>query len=50
MDITKISKDDVRPIKIEDFSCALQHVKSSVSGDDLILYKDWNKTFGCGSI
>ena len=50
MDIATVTKDDVPPIRLVDFKNALKHVKSSVSPNDLKLYLEWNKTYGCGSI
>ncbi|KAM3929475.1 fidgetin-like protein 1 [Leptodactylus fuscus] len=47
-DISTISSDQVRPIAYIDFQNALQTVRPSVSKQDLELYEQWNKTFGCG--
>lgn len=47
VDISAISKDDVRPIILEDFQKALQRVRPSVSAKDLDLFQQWNKQFGC---
>nr|XP_057913985.1 fidgetin-like protein 1 [Doryrhamphus excisus]XP_057913987.1 fidgetin-like protein 1 [Doryrhamphus excisus]XP_057913988.1 fidgetin-like protein 1 [Doryrhamphus excisus] len=47
-DIATITADQVRPILYADFQDALKTVRPSVSSKDLELYKDWNKTFGCG--
>lgn len=30
----------------QDFMCALQQVRTSVSQDELGMYEDWNKQFG----
>uniref|UniRef100_H2YWE4 AAA+ ATPase domain-containing protein n=1 Tax=Ciona savignyi TaxID=51511 RepID=H2YWE4_CIOSA len=49
-DISKISKDDVRPILAEDFDKALERVRPSVSKKDLVSYEKWNQIFGCGGI
>jgi hypothetical protein len=37
---------DVRPIAAADFDAALRTVQTSVSGDDLQQYRQWNDTFG----
>ena len=50
MDISKIDKDEVRPIEMEDFQKSLQRVRASVSQKDLIQYEEWNKIYGCGSL
>ncbi|XP_044149465.1 fidgetin-like protein 1 isoform X1 [Bufo gargarizans] len=47
-DISTISSEQVRPIAYVDFQNALQTVRPSVSKQDLELYEQWNKTFGCG--
>ncbi|CAH2283712.1 fidgetin 1 [Pelobates cultripes] len=47
-DISTITSEQVRPIVYIDFQNALQTVRPSVSQNDLELYKNWNKTFGCG--
>ncbi|XP_069814622.1 fidgetin-like protein 1 isoform X2 [Dendropsophus ebraccatus] len=48
MDISTISPDQVRAIAYIDFQNAFQTVRPSVSQQDLELYEQWNKTFGCG--
>ncbi|CAK8684988.1 unnamed protein product [Clavelina lepadiformis] len=50
VDISRISKDDVRAINVQDFEKSLQRVKASVSAKDLALYEEWNKIFGCGTL
>ncbi|GBG78492.1 hypothetical protein CBR_g26520 [Chara braunii] len=46
IDITKITKDEFRPISLQDFQRALQQVRASVSASELGLYEDWNRQFG----
>jgi SpoVK/Ycf46/Vps4 family AAA+-type ATPase len=36
----------IRDVHLKDFVKALKNVKSSVSPDEIIRYKEWNKTFG----
>ncbi|XP_067010492.2 fidgetin-like protein 1 [Anabrus simplex] len=50
MDITRITPDQVRPITVEDFKCALKRVRSSVSPDDLVTYVMWDKQYGSGGV
>ncbi|CAK9208595.1 unnamed protein product [Sphagnum jensenii] len=45
-DIGNISKDEMRPISVQDFMNALQQVRPSVSESELGLYQDWNRQFG----
>jgi SpoVK/Ycf46/Vps4 family AAA+-type ATPase len=45
-DIGNISKDEMRPISVQDFMNALQQVRPSVSDSELGLYQDWNRQFG----
>ncbi|KAL2622677.1 hypothetical protein R1flu_002882 [Riccia fluitans] len=45
-DISKISKEEMRPITLQDFTSALQQVRPSVSQNELGLYEDWNRQFG----
>ncbi|CAN2389589.1 osteoblast proliferation [Pristimantis euphronides] len=47
-DISTISPDQVRSIAYIDFQNAFQTVRPSVSQQDLALYEQWNKAFGCG--
>lgn len=42
----KISKEEIRHINFEDFNKALNIVKSSISGSELVDYESWNKKFG----
>ena len=36
----------LRPVNVQDFYSALKKIRPSVSGNDLIQYVDWNKTYG----
>lgn len=47
-DIATITPDQVPPIAYVDFENAFRAVRPSVSPDDLELYENWNRTFGCG--
>ncbi|XP_057586316.1 fidgetin-like protein 1 isoform X2 [Hippopotamus amphibius kiboko] len=47
-DIATITPDQVRPIAYSDFENAFRTVRPSVSPEDLELYENWNRTFGCG--
>lgn len=47
-DIATIAADQVPPIAYADFENAFRTVRPSVSPEDLELYENWNKTFGCG--
>lgn len=47
-DIATITPDQVPPIAYADFEDAFRTVRPSVSPDDLELYENWNRTFGCG--
>ena len=38
----------VRPVRYEDFVEALEVVRPSVSFQDLKVYEEWNKLYGCG--
>ncbi|CAH1793891.1 unnamed protein product [Owenia fusiformis] len=46
--IEHITTDQVRPISYKDFQDALNHVKASVSQQDLDSYIDWNNLYGSG--
>ncbi|KAM4705095.1 fidgetin-like protein 1 [Rhinophrynus dorsalis] len=48
VDISTITPEQVRPIAYLDFQNAFLTVRPSVSQNDLELYDNWNKTFGCG--
>ncbi|KAF3658986.1 Fidgetin-like protein 1 [Capsicum annuum] len=46
IEITKLKKEDMRPVTLQDFESALQEVRPSVSLNELGAYEDWNKQFG----
>ncbi|XP_059451923.1 ATPase family AAA domain-containing protein FIGL1 [Corylus avellana] len=46
MEITKLKKEDMRPVILQDFENALQEVRPSVSLNELGTYEKWNKQFG----
>ncbi|KAL8109023.1 ATPase family AAA domain-containing protein FIGL1 [Apium graveolens] len=48
--ITKLNKEDMRPVTLQDFESALQEVRPSVSLNELGTYEDWNKQFGSLSL
>uniref|UniRef100_A0A8I7BE04 AAA+ ATPase domain-containing protein n=1 Tax=Hordeum vulgare subsp. vulgare TaxID=112509 RepID=A0A8I7BE04_HORVV len=50
VEITKLNKEDVRPVMLKDFEAALQEVRPSVSTSELGIYEEWNKQFGSLSI
>ncbi|KAI3748138.1 hypothetical protein L6452_11036 [Arctium lappa] len=45
-EITKLKKEDMRAVTLQDFENALQEVRPSVSLDELGTYEDWNNQFG----
>ncbi|KAI3520681.1 hypothetical protein L1887_10131 [Cichorium endivia] len=45
-EITKLKKEDMRPVTLQDFENALQEVRPSVSLDELGTYENWNNQFG----
>ncbi|CAI9272830.1 unnamed protein product [Lactuca saligna] len=45
-EITKLKKEDMRPVSLQDFENALQEVRPSVSLDELGTYEIWNNQFG----
>ncbi|ELK12692.1 fidgetin-like protein 1 isoform X2 [Pteropus alecto] len=47
-DIATITPEQVPPIAYVDFENAFRTVRPSVSPNDLELYENWNRTFGCG--
>lgn len=47
-DIATITADQVPPIAYRDFENAFRTVRPSVSPQDLELYENWDRTFGCG--
>ncbi|KAG5527045.1 hypothetical protein RHGRI_028089 [Rhododendron griersonianum] len=46
IEITKLKKEDMRPVTLQDFEDALQEVRPSVSLNELGTYEEWNKQFG----
>lgn len=50
IEITKLKKEDMRPVTLQDFESALQEVRPSVSLNELGTYDDWNKQFGSLSL
>ncbi|CAO2832513.1 unnamed protein product [Amaranthus hypochondriacus] len=46
IEITKLNKEDMRPVTLQDFKDALQEVRPSVSPNELGIYESWNKQFG----
>ncbi|KAG8637747.1 ATPase family AAA domain-containing protein FIGL1 isoform X4 [Manihot esculenta] len=50
IEITKLRKEDMRPVTLEDFEKALQEVRPSVSMSELGTYDEWNKQFGSLSL
>ncbi|KAJ1397031.1 Vps4 oligomerization, C-terminal [Sesbania bispinosa] len=50
IEITKLKKEDMRPVTLQDFENALQEVRPSVSPNELGTYDQWNKQFGSLSL
>ncbi|XP_048139302.1 ATPase family AAA domain-containing protein FIGL1 isoform X3 [Rhodamnia argentea] len=50
IEITKLRKEDMRPVTLQDFENALQEVRPSVSISELGIYEEWNKQFGSLSL
>ncbi|XP_062203363.1 ATPase family AAA domain-containing protein FIGL1 isoform X2 [Phragmites australis] len=50
VEITKLDKEDMRPVMLKDFENALQEVRPSVSSSELGTYEEWNRQFGSLSI
>ncbi|CAN6351660.1 unnamed protein product [Urochloa humidicola] len=50
VEITKLNKEDMRPVMLKDFESAMQEVRPSVSSSELGTYEEWNKQFGSLSI
>lgn len=48
-ELEAISKEDVRKVTSEDFKEALNAVRPSVSQKDLMVYLDWDRTYGTAS-
>ncbi|KAJ9540351.1 hypothetical protein OSB04_026857 [Centaurea solstitialis] len=45
-EISKLKKEDMRAVTLQDFENALQEVRPSVSPNELGSYEDWNSKFG----
>ncbi|XP_037930633.1 fidgetin-like protein 1 [Teleopsis dalmanni] len=41
-----VGKDMVRPVNIDDFKAALDHVRPSVTEEDITSFVEWNKLYG----
>ncbi|XP_023638540.1 ATPase family AAA domain-containing protein FIGL1 [Capsella rubella] len=50
IDITNLTKDDMRLVTLQDFKDALQEVRPSVSQNELGIYENWNNQFGSLSL
>ncbi|XP_022774268.1 ATPase family AAA domain-containing protein FIGL1-like [Durio zibethinus] len=50
IEITKLKKEDMRSVTLQDFENALQEVRPSVSLNELGTYEEWNKQFGSLSL
>lgn len=50
IEITKLRKEDMRSVTLQDFENALKEVRPSVSANELGTYEDWNQQFGSLSI
>ncbi|KAM0954743.1 hypothetical protein ACFX13_023646 [Malus domestica] len=50
IEITKLKKEDMRPVTVQDFESALQEVRPSVSLNELCTYEEWNKQLGSLSL
>ncbi|XP_078440934.1 P-loop containing nucleoside triphosphate hydrolases superfamily protein [Wolffia australiana] len=46
IDITKLQREDMRPVTLVDFEKSLQEVRPSVSANELGTYEQWNSQFG----
>ncbi|KAF6176479.1 hypothetical protein GIB67_040774, partial [Kingdonia uniflora] len=46
IEITKLKKEDMRSVTLQDFENALHEVRPSVSSNELHTYEEWNKQFG----
>ncbi|KAI3748136.1 hypothetical protein L6452_11033 [Arctium lappa] len=49
-EITKLKKEDMRAVTLQDFENALQEVRPSVSLNELGTYENWNNQFGSLSV
>ncbi|KAL6509171.1 Fidgetin-like protein 1 [Orobanche gracilis] len=50
IEITKLKKEDMRAVNLQDFEKALQEVRPSVSLNELGTYEKWNEQFGSLSL
>ncbi|KAK6135111.1 hypothetical protein DH2020_031174 [Rehmannia glutinosa] len=50
IEITKLKKEDMRAVNLQDFEKALQEVRPSVSLNELGTYEKWNQQFGSLSL
>ncbi|XP_039011287.1 ATPase family AAA domain-containing protein FIGL1-like [Hibiscus syriacus] len=50
IEITKLKKEDMRSVTLQDFENALQEVRPSVSLNELGTYDEWNNQFGSLSL
>ncbi|KAL9241739.1 hypothetical protein vseg_015812 [Gypsophila vaccaria] len=50
IEITRLKKEDMRPVTLQDFRDALQEVRPSVSPSELGIYENWNNQFGSLSL
>ncbi|GMH15035.1 hypothetical protein Nepgr_016876 [Nepenthes gracilis] len=50
IEISKLNKEDMRPVTLQDFRDALREVRPSVSMNELGIYEEWNKQFGSLSL
>ncbi|XP_042496759.1 ATPase family AAA domain-containing protein FIGL1 [Macadamia integrifolia] len=50
VEITKLKKEDMRPVTLLDFKNALPEVRPSVSLNELGIYEEWNRQFGSLSL
>ncbi|KAK4795068.1 hypothetical protein SAY86_013062 [Trapa natans] len=46
IEITRLKKEDMRAVILQDFKMALQEVRPSVSFNELGTYEEWNRQFG----
>ncbi|GER38918.1 P-loop containing nucleoside triphosphatehydrolases superfamily protein [Striga asiatica] len=50
IEITKLKKEDMRAVNLQDFEKALQEVRLSVSLNEFGTYEKWNEQFGSISL
>ncbi|MED6121101.1 Fidgetin-like protein 1 [Stylosanthes scabra] len=50
IEISKLKKEDMRPVTLQDFENALKEVRPSVSTNELGTYEEWNMQFGSLSL